>query len=163
MTEPRVDLPSSFMVLSFTANIVASLFSRERSTLLKEIGIVFLATSSALFLYVIFYLRSGFFGETMPTLDHVVTEGPYKFCRHPLYLSFITMVLGIDIMMGSILGIALTFLLSAPSAIYRAKVEEKLLGEKFGEEWERYSKKVGFLFPRISTKGKATTISLQKQ
>jgi len=153
MTKPRVDLPSLFMVLSFTANIIVPLYFRERSTVLKEIGIVFLAVGSALFLYVIFYLRSGFFGETMPTLDHMVTEGPYRFCRHPLYLSFIIMVLGIDIMMGSILGITLTFLLSAPSAIYRARVEEKLLRKKFGKEWERYSKKVGFLFPRISREG----------
>jgi len=94
------------------------------------------------------YLRSGFFGETEPTLDHLITEGPYGFCRHPLYLSFVILILGLDIMLGSTIGVAFTVFLSIPSAVYRARVEDRLLKEKFGERWERYAKRVGLLLPR---------------
>jgi len=107
MIKPRVDLPSLFMVLSFMVNLIVSFYFREKLIALKEVGIILLVVGAILFLYAIFYLRSGFFGETAPTLDHLVTEGPNRFCRHPLYLSFIIMTLGIDIMMDSIMGILL--------------------------------------------------------
>jgi len=44
---------------------------------------------------------------------------------------------------------AFTFVLSIPSAIYRAKKENELLRIKFGEEWEKYAGELGFLFPKI--------------
>jgi protein-S-isoprenylcysteine O-methyltransferase Ste14 len=34
-----------------------------------------------------------------------------------------------------------------PSEIYRAKLEEKALAQKFRAEWENYSKKTGFILP----------------
>jgi protein-S-isoprenylcysteine O-methyltransferase Ste14 len=34
-----------------------------------------------------------------------------------------------------------------PTEIYRAKLEEKALAQKFGAEWENYSKKTGFILP----------------
>ncbi|MFQ6095114.1 MAG: methyltransferase family protein [Candidatus Bathyarchaeia archaeon] len=101
------------------------------------------------FVYVLLYLRSGFFGETEPKLDFLITKGPYGFCRHPQYLSFIIMILGFDLMFGSIIGIVFTLVLSIPSVVYRARKEDKLLREKFGEEWENYADEVGFLFPKF--------------
>ena len=115
----------------------------------KEIGTVILICGSLSFVYVLFYLRSGFLGETEPKLDFLVTKGPYRFCRHPQYLSFIMMIFGFDFMFRSIIGVAFTIFLSIPSAVYRAKVEDKLLENKFGKEWENYAKYTGFLFPKI--------------
>ena len=102
-----------------------------------------------LYFYVIFYLRKGFFGNTAPVLDHLITNGPYRFCRHPLYLSYIILVLGFDLLFGSIIGSILTFGFSIPSVIYRGKAEDRELRLKFGDMWERYSEKVGFLFPKF--------------
>ncbi len=94
-------------------------------------------------------MREGFFGETEPILDHLIVDGPYGFCRHPLYLSFIIIVLSIDLVFRSPIGILYTFIISIPSVIYRAKIEDKLLREKFGEKWDNYAAQVGFLLPKI--------------
>ena len=137
------------MVLSFTANMIVSFYDPTEIILPRLIGEAILVCGFLIFAYVLFYLRSGFFGETEPKLDHLITEGPYRFCRHPQYLSFIVMVLGIDLMLRSVVGVVFTLIVSIPSVIYRAKIEDKLLRDKFGEEWENYADKVGFLLPKL--------------
>jgi len=149
MTQSSVDLPSLFMVLSFTTNLVICFLDSIEILVSKEIGVALLICGSLFFVYVLLYLRSGFFGETKPKLDFLITKGPYRFCRHPQYLSFIIMILGIDLMFRSVAGILFTLALSIPSVVYRAKIEDGLLRTKFGEEWENYADKVGFLFPRF--------------
>jgi protein-S-isoprenylcysteine O-methyltransferase Ste14 len=127
MVKSRVDLPSLFMALSFTSNLIIGLFDPIGIPTPKEIGIAILVCGSLFFVYVLFYLRTGFFGETEPKLDCLVTKGPYRFCRHPQYLSFIIMIFGFDLMFRSIISIVFTLFLSIPSVVYRARVEDKLL------------------------------------
>lgn len=136
------------MVLVYTANIVASYWDTTGLIDLKRAGGALIVIGALLFALSVAYLRSGFFGETEPKLDHLVARGPYSFCRHPLYLSFIVLVLGLDLVFDSVLGLAFTLFLSIPSAVFRARVEDRLLREKFGEEWEDYAERVGFILPR---------------
>jgi len=149
MTHSNVDLPSLFMVLSFTINLIICFLDPIEIPVLKEIGVALLVCGFLIFVYVLLYLRSGFFGETEPELDFLITKGPYRFCRHPQYLSFMIMILGIDLMLRSAVGIAFTLVLAIPSAVYRAKIEERFLNNRFGEEWKNYANEVGFLFPRL--------------
>jgi len=149
MMQPKVDLPSLIMVSSLTANLVICFFDPIEIRVPKEIGVALLVGGFVFFFYVLLYLRRGFFGETEPKLNFLITKGPYRFCRHPQYLSFIIIILGIDLMLRSVMGLLFTFVLSIPSMVYRAKIEDGLLRNKFGEEWENYANKVGFLFPRL--------------
>jgi len=149
MVRQKVDLPALVMVVAFTVNIVAGFWDSRRIFIPKEVGWSLLVSGGLLCVYVLYYLREGFFGNTEPVLDRLITGGPYKFCRHPLYLSFIVLVFGFDLLFGSVIGIALTVAFSAPSAVYRGWVEDRLLREKFGEEWDEHAGKVGFLFPRF--------------
>jgi len=134
------------MVLSLTINTFIGFLDPTEIPIPKEIGALLLISGFIFFVYVLLYLRSGFFGETEPKLEFLITRGPYRFCRHPQYLSFLIMILGLDLMFGSLLGIMFTITLSIPSVVYRAKIEDKLLQDKFGKEWENYADKVGFLF-----------------
>jgi protein-S-isoprenylcysteine O-methyltransferase Ste14 len=145
----EVDLPSLVMVLSFTINMVVGFFDPTEMSVPKELGLVILLCGSLVFVYVLLYLRSGFFGETEPKLDSLITEGPYRFCRHPQYLSFVIMIFGFDLMFRSIVAMVFTAAISIPSVVYRGKVEDRLLRKRFGEEWERYAEKVGFLLPKL--------------
>jgi len=154
MAQLKVDLPSLFMVLAFTSNLIICYFDPFEILGSKEIGIALLVIGGLFFVYVLLYLRSGFFGETEPKLDFLIRTGPYRFCRHPQYLSFVVMILGFDLMFRSVIGVVFTFTLSIPSAVYRARVEDMLLRKKFGKEWENYADKVGFLFPKLKSKHK---------
>jgi len=150
MVTLKVDKPSLIMVLTFTGNIFVSYIYPSNTFLPRGFGEALLVSGFVFFAYVLVYLKDGFFGETEPKLDQLIVDGPYRFCRHPQYLSFFVMILGIDLMFRSFIGVFYTFILSIPSAIYRATIEDKLLREKFGKEWDNYADKVGFLFPKFS-------------
>lgn len=132
------------MVLAFLLNLLVCFLDPTEFKGTRTLGQVLFLLGGLLLLYVTYYLRSGFFGDVEPNLDHLVTAGPYRWCRHPLYLSFMLIILGLDLMFGSPAGILVTLLLALPSTIYRARLEEKALTDRFGEEWEAYKERTRF-------------------
>ena len=145
----KVDVAALQFVAVFTSNLLVGFIDRSVDPAMRLAGAGLLAVSVALFFYVLAYLRGGFLGSTEPVLDHLVTRGPYGFCRHPLYLCFLLMALGVGLYLGSWLSVAFTLLLSVPSAAYRAGREDALLRERFGEEWVRYAERVDMFLPRL--------------
>jgi protein-S-isoprenylcysteine O-methyltransferase Ste14 len=81
--------------------------------------------------------------------DHLLTEGIFRFVRHPLYLGSLLVYLGLAI---STLSLASLGLLVCMFLFYDfiGGYEEKLLSIKFGEEYQKYKKKTGKWFPRIT-------------
>lgn len=80
--------------------------------------------------------------------DHVVTSGAFKYVRHPLYLASILVYLGMAVSTLSLFSLVIL----VPIFIfynYLASYEEKLLKEKFGEEYRKYKEKTGKWVPRI--------------
>jgi len=81
---------------------------------------------------------------------HLVTNGPYRWIRHPLYTFgsaiFISFGLIADNWFLILIGI-LAFILMA----IRTPKEEANLVEKFGDEYRNYMKRTGRFFPRIRT------------
>ncbi|MGB5933957.1 MAG: isoprenylcysteine carboxylmethyltransferase family protein [Anaerolineae bacterium] len=141
----RLDrLAPLFMVLAFLSNLLVCFLDPTEFKGTRALGKVVFLLGGLLLLYVTYYLRSGFLGEVEPNLDHLVTRGPYRWCRHPLYLSFMLIMLGLDLMFGSPVGIVVTLVLALPSIIYRARLEEKALADRFGQEWEAYKERTRF-------------------
>jgi len=71
----------------------------------------------------------------------VVTEGPFRFTRNPLYLSMLLMYLGVSAFAN---GLAPILLLPVVQRLMRSGVierEERYLERKFGDEYVQY--KVG--------------------
>jgi protein-S-isoprenylcysteine O-methyltransferase Ste14 len=79
----------------------------------------------------------------------LVTDGPYCWVRHPGYTGFIVMAVGLCIGYSSLIGLAAIPLLLLPGLAYRMMVEEKLLTEYFGDEYQNYASKVNKLIPGI--------------
>jgi protein-S-isoprenylcysteine O-methyltransferase Ste14 len=78
----------------------------------------------------------------------LITGGPYKYIRHPHYLSQILIDLGAGLALLSYLVIPL-LLIEIPILIMRALLEDKLLKKHFGEEYSAYKKKSGLIIPFI--------------
>jgi protein-S-isoprenylcysteine O-methyltransferase Ste14 len=78
----------------------------------------------------------------------LVIKGPYKYLRHPQYLSQILVDFGggLAVMSYLLLPVAL---IEIPFLIMRALLEEKLLEKNFKERFVEYKKKSGFLIPFI--------------
>lgn len=80
--------------------------------------------------------------------DHrLVTEGPYAYVRHPMYLGILIIGLGgLLIYRTWTLGfVALTFL----GLMFRARNEEQGLAAEFGERWEEYCRQVPAWIPHL--------------
>lgn len=87
--------------------------------------------------------------------DHrLVTTGPYRWIRHPLYTALLTMIAGAALFLLNALLLALVPFAIA-IALRRALLEEELLssGEGFGEEYENYVRRTGRFLPRWWTSG----------
>ncbi len=72
----------------------------------------------------------------------VVTEGPYRFTRNPMYVGFTLMYLGISALANALVPI---LLLPAVFAVMRRGVierEERYLERKFGDEYLEYKGRV---------------------
>lgn len=79
---------------------------------------------------------------------HLVTKGPFKFIRHPQYLSQFLMDIGGAAATLSFI-LAPLALIQIPFLFMRALIEDKLLEKHFGENFRSYKKKTGMIFPFI--------------
>jgi protein-S-isoprenylcysteine O-methyltransferase Ste14 len=78
----------------------------------------------------------------------LITEGPYRWVRHPFYLAFaIAVIANTLITANAFLGITGTaaFLV----IVCRTSIEEKKLVERFGPDYLDYMRRTGRFLPRI--------------
>jgi len=80
------------------------------------------------------------FSETREK-PHVIKKGVFKIVRHPVYLGSILTYLGFLIFSMSIIGIAV-WLIIILFYYFISIYEERLLLQKFGNEYRNYMKKV---------------------
>ncbi len=92
-------------------------------------------------------LKSNFSGRLRIREDHtLVKNGIYKWIRHPAYFGAIILFLGIPVMFSSMLGFLVMFLL-VPYLLHRIKLEERMMTERFGVEYDEYVKQSKKLIP----------------
>ena len=79
----------------------------------------------------------------------LITSGPYRLIRHPIYTAFL-------LILGSTLFISSNWLIgfcwagmTILETISRIDFEESLMLEYFGEQYREYMKKTGRLFPKL--------------
>jgi len=83
----------------------------------------------------------------MPEDHALVTRGPYRYVRHPSYLGYFLMFVGLFPVLLSV--VALLPLMAIPGYVRVARVEEELLVERFGEGYMEYMERTGRFLPRF--------------
>jgi protein-S-isoprenylcysteine O-methyltransferase Ste14 len=86
-----------------------------------------------------FGISSGF-GATLYQDHRLIRSGPYRYVRHPMYLAVILAAFGALLIFHT--WAMVLFSVLSLGVILRARREERLLGEEFGEEWENYKQYV---------------------
>src|SRR5262245_16485041 len=82
-----------------------------------------------------------------PALRGLVTNGPYRFVRHPIYLSYILADIGYNLQEWNSVTLLLV-LIGWMSLVYRIHAEERLLSQH--AEWPAYADVVRYrLFPGV--------------
>ncbi len=95
-------------------------------------------------------LKNSYAQEVVIMKDHkLITNGIYKFIRHPQYLSQLLSDLGVGLALLSYIVVPVVVLIELPLFIMRAVLEDKLLQKYFGEEYSAYKKRSGFIIPFV--------------
>lgn len=101
---------------------------------LLGLGLAFWAWSAA------YFLRHFFAGR-------LLTSGPFAWCRHPIYASFIVLLVPAAALLANAWP-----LLAADLALYLVFLgfigaEDRMLADRFGERYQQYRRRVGALLP----------------
>lgn len=83
----------------------------------------------------------------MPEDHRVITEPPYSHVRHPSYLGYMLMIVGMTITWGNV--VTLVPWVALPGYYFVSLYEESMLIERFGAEYREYMKRVNGFIPRI--------------
>lgn len=83
----------------------------------------------------------------MPEDHRIITGPPYNLVRHPSYLGYMLMIVGMTISWGNV--VTLVPWIAIPGYYFVSLYEESLLVERFGEEYREYMKRVNGFIPRI--------------
>ena len=78
----------------------------------------------------------------------LVTHGPYRWIRHPLYSAGMLNFLGLSLLTANLFIFSLA-LLTFTALVLRTSQEEARLIEKFGDEYRQYMQRSGRFLPRI--------------
>ena len=78
----------------------------------------------------------------------LVREGIYNYVRHPAYLAITLEVLSIPMTVNAWWTMAFAAAAYVPLLVWRLRVEERALVEKFGDSYRVYQREVGALWPR---------------
>jgi protein-S-isoprenylcysteine O-methyltransferase Ste14 len=79
----------------------------------------------------------------------LVTHGPYRWVRHPLYTVGFLMFIGLSLLAANWF-IALMLVLGYIPLALRTPIEETHLVERFGDEYRAYMQRTGRYLPRLS-------------
>jgi len=102
-------------------------------------------SGAAFSIWALSYLRRSFGLRT--AVRKLVTGGPYRWARHPLYAGEIVHLFGIAVLSGTPVGLYL-FVVALALQIGRAKIEERKFLRTV-PAYREYRRSTGFLWPRL--------------
>ena len=79
----------------------------------------------------------------------LVTTGPYRLVRHPIYLGLALLAMGEALAFGSWPALMIVLSGVVPTFAWRARAEEKLLSRTFGERYAVYRQRTKMIIPHF--------------
>jgi protein-S-isoprenylcysteine O-methyltransferase Ste14 len=146
---------SSFLVIQAVgiASIVVAMACRYMNwtitpAAVQYFGLLLIPAGLALREWAIIKLGRFFSRTVQIEAGHrLITDGPYRWLRHPAYTGMVLIYFGIALSLGSWLGAIAALVMMLSATLYRISIEEKVLIEAFGDEYRDYMKRTWKLFP----------------
>ena len=158
-----------FGIMSVPLITYLALFFQNPGILLYDIrflvgtyGFYIIIIGLILYIYSLFYQLSH--------RRQLIKKGPYKIVRHPQYLAFITMTLGMTVVAFQTSpifefavsyenGLSILFFIwigEVLAYILLGKIEEFALKSKYGDDFLEYRNRVAFIVPFLKIQGNKT-------
>lgn len=117
---------------------------------LKTIGVFLFAAGVFLRYWGILHLKAQFTRHvTVREGDGIVSTGPYRKLRHPLYTALLLIAVGMALFFQSIIFAVVGGLFVGWTLVRRMEGEEAMLIEQFGEEYREWMQRRARLIPFI--------------
>ena len=136
----RANLLTIAMVIITLAFLVVHAQEVDWSTA-KMIGAAIVIISFPLFVLARWQLGSSF--SIKAKAGRLVTTGLYSRIRNPIYLFGGLFIVGLSLFLSPWGALAVALVI-VPLRVVRARREERVLAEAFGEEYERYTSRTWF-------------------
>jgi protein-S-isoprenylcysteine O-methyltransferase Ste14 len=139
-----------FILLYLTIRLRWSVLDRNGLVFFRAFGLVLMVFGAGFNIWGRIYLKTNWADQVRIYDDQqLISTGPYRMVRHPLYASIIWMFFGAAMAYLNPLAAAETVLIFIPAMIYRSNLEEQALSETFGTAYSSYRKKTGRFFPKL--------------
>ncbi len=113
-----------------------------------SVGAAIIFASGLLAAWTLWVFRSWRFSAELDAKHELSTDGPFRFMRHPIYLALGGLAVGTAIWLPDVFTLT-GAILNLLAGDLRARAEEKLLTESFGEKYRDYMKRVSRFVPFI--------------
>ncbi|MFB2934844.1 isoprenylcysteine carboxylmethyltransferase family protein [Aerosakkonemataceae cyanobacterium BLCC-F154] len=126
-------------------------FSRlsKTETFLQVIGMIIVVLAIIINQLAIRTLKGLFDRITIKPNHQLITTGIYRQVRHPVYLSYVLLLIGYCTILQSFVSLVLTVVSCTIWLGNRINIEEKMLVEKFGDRYQAYQRKTKKIIPFI--------------
>ena len=139
----KITFPPVILLASIVLQIIL-LFSFPISVDLSSLLGLILILSGISLVFVSFRfmrkMKTTFIPDGTPEV--LISSGPFRFSRNPIYLGMLTILVGVAFLMSSLSAIIIAFVFGTIINFTWIAHEEKKLHELFSEDWENYSAKV---------------------
>ena len=139
----KITFPPVILLASIVLQIIL-LFSFPISVDLSSLLGLILILSGISLVFISFRfmrkMKTTFIPDGTPEV--LISSGPFKFSRNPIYLGMLTVLVGVAFLMSSLSAIIIAFVFGIIINFTWIAHEEKKLHELFSEDWENYSSKV---------------------
>jgi protein-S-isoprenylcysteine O-methyltransferase Ste14 len=116
---------------------------------LRWLGIASLACSGILLTWTFHNLGKNLTDTVVTRREHsLVTTGPYRYVRHPFYVTIALAFLGVSLATANWF-VALAAAIPLGFLAARTRIEEEKLIERFGDDYRDYMRRVGRFVPRF--------------
>ena len=131
---PKVKYYTKLNQITYYVLFVFSVFiPLKTGTILFYVGLFLFISGILLYATALFYFA-------ISEYDLPVTHGIYKFSRHPIYLSFFVINLGMILVSSSLIVFIIAFL-HFYALVFIIKEEENLCAKQYGTNYAEYRKK----------------------
>ena len=139
----KITFPPIILLASFVLQITLLFFFPISIDLSFLLGLILIISGISLVFVSFRFMRkmkTTFIPDGTPEV--LISSGPFKFSRNPIYLGMLTILVGVAFLMSSLSAIIIAFVFGIIINFTWIAHEEKKLKELFSEDWENYSSKV---------------------
>jgi len=142
------------IILSITGGILFGIFGigliRQHTRIISLIGVALIVIGLLIRWNAILSLKKYFTVDVSIHKNHQIkTDGIYRYIRHPAYLGSLLSFLGLGLAFANWLSTIVIFVPILIVFLMRIRIEERVLTNFLGKEYQKYCKKTKRLIPKI--------------